>query len=67
MKGFKQGSDTSRWPLRETTLMATQSMELRCEDQLQEDGCGGYYISSGKKQWGLEYDMWSGLDIQGEM
>lgn len=28
---------------------------------------GDHYISLGKGLWGLYYDVWSGLDIQGEM
>lgn len=38
-------------------------IEVRCKDGLR----GGRYISLGKRQWGLNYDVWSGLDIQGEM
>lgn len=38
-------------------------IELRCKDELR----GSHYISLGKRQWGLHYDVWSGLDIQGEM
>lgn len=38
-------------------------IELRCKDGL----CGGHYFSLGKRQWGLNYDVQSELDIQGEM